>query len=145
MYEPLEDNAFTFVPVGAKQGLPNENDFVQTVQEFPPVCSVKNGEVCTFTTTPDKVMLAGPASAPLTLCPAWQDNACCSPETTSSVQNLFQYIYMDGFLANTAQCGTLSQSCLNWFISNACFYQCDINAGTFVFGWFVYGGGGFSN
>jgi hypothetical protein len=74
VYEKDETKAFTLRPGGALMGKPNVNDFVVSVAQNPPVCSINKGQVCNFLTTPSKTVLARPSDIIFNLCSAWQDN-----------------------------------------------------------------------
>ncbi|KAK3289280.1 hypothetical protein CYMTET_3282 [Cymbomonas tetramitiformis] len=58
-------------------------------------------------------------------CKAWADNACCTADTASNVYNDALY----GEEYRWDRCGTLSEACQQYFAAEACFYECDVNAG----------------
>lgn len=62
----------------------------------------------------------------LTDCHPWKGNACCSDIYSAEyLKELYGPRY------RWDKCGTLSQECEHFFVMQACFYQCDANAGLF--------------
>ena len=107
-----ETEAFTLKPVGAAGGLPNVNDFVETNHDFPTVCSPHVGEVCHLQNA-HTLEFAAAADAPFSQCQAWEDNACCSAETTLVVK--FGDLYGPEYDWN--RCAPLSAECESWFVA----------------------------
>lgn len=70
----------------------------------------------------------GPEPAGFTECHPWKDNACCSHETVMSATKLKESY---GPEYHWDRCGPLSPECERFFVQEACFYECDPNAGLF--------------
>jgi len=70
----------------------------------------------------------GPEPESFTECHPWKDNACCSHQTVQSATKL-----KEGYGAeyHWDRCGPLSPECERFFVQEACFYECDPNAGLF--------------
>jgi len=63
-----------------------------------------------------------------TECHPWHANACCHDSTVTTPQYI-RDSYGAGF--EWDRCGPLSQACERFFVEEACFYECDVNAGLF--------------
>jgi len=63
-----------------------------------------------------------------TECHPWKSSSCCYQQTVSSVQAINE-AYGAGY--HWDRCGPLSQACERFFVQEACFYECDANAGFF--------------
>jgi len=63
-----------------------------------------------------------------TECHPWKDSACCSHSTVETYQNLKEGY---GPEYHWDRCGPLSQECERFFVQEACFYECDPNAGLY--------------
>jgi len=63
-----------------------------------------------------------------TECHPWKDNACCSHETVMTAEKL-----KEGYGAeyHWDRCGKLSPECERFFVQEACFYECEPNAGLY--------------
>jgi folate receptor len=61
-------------------------------------------------------------------CHPWKDNACCHSDTVGSVDTIRES-YGEGF--EWDRCGPMSQACERFFIQEACFYECEPNAGLY--------------
>ena len=61
-------------------------------------------------------------------CHPWINSACCHSKTVESVQKIREY-YGAGF--EWDRCGPMSQSCERFFVQEACFYECEPNAGLY--------------
>lgn len=70
----------------------------------------------------------GPEPDGFTECHPWKDNACCSHETVMSAAKLKESY---GPEYHWDRCGPLSPECERFFVQEACFYECDPNAGLF--------------
>lgn len=70
----------------------------------------------------------GPEPDNFTECHPWKDNACCNHETVMTAQKL-----KEGYGAeyHWDRCGKLSQECERFFVQEACFYECEPNAGLY--------------
>jgi len=70
----------------------------------------------------------GPEPDNFTECHPWKDNACCSHETVMTAQKL-----KEGYGAeyHWDRCGKLSSECERFFVQEACFYECEPNAGLY--------------
>jgi folate receptor len=68
----------------------------------------------------------GPEPDAFTECHPWKDNACCSYGTVVNATKL-----KEGYGAeyHWDRCGPLSPECERFFVQEACFYECDPNAG----------------
>ncbi len=128
---PNGNSTYTISPGGHKQGLPNVNDFVQYTGSFTPVCSPNQGAMC-LVQNDLSLPISTIGTQAFQLCTAWQDNACCSVEMTSSIDKLFDNPYFNGLHSSLDVCGGLSESCLSWFTSFACLYSCDVNIGKYA-------------
>mmetsp|Transcript_28771 Transcript_28771/g.62761 ORF Transcript_28771/g.62761 Transcript_28771/m.62761 type:complete len:326 (-) Transcript_28771:276-1253(-) len=70
----------------------------------------------------------GPEPDTFTECHPWKDNACCKEGTVESVTHLKEGYGED---YHWDRCGPLSQECERFFVQEACFYECDPNAGLY--------------
>ncbi|CAK0906316.1 unnamed protein product [Prorocentrum cordatum] len=70
----------------------------------------------------------GPEPDGFSECHPWKDNACCSHDTVMSATTLKE-AYGQEF--HWDRCGPLSPECERFFVQEACFYECDPNAGLF--------------
>jgi len=61
-------------------------------------------------------------------CHPWSQNSCCFQKTVESPASLNEG-YGPGFQWD--RCGPLSQACERFFVQEACFYECEPNAGLF--------------
>jgi len=63
-----------------------------------------------------------------TECLPWKDSSCCHEETVESANKL-----REGYGAeyHWDRCGPLTPECERFFVQEACFYECDPNAGLF--------------
>lgn len=61
-------------------------------------------------------------------CHPWKSNSCCYQETVSSVSTINEAY---GANYHWDRCGPLSQACERFFVQEACFYECEPNAGYF--------------
>jgi folate receptor len=61
-------------------------------------------------------------------CHPWKNHACCHADTVSSVDKIRES-YGAGYEYD--RCGPMSQACERFFIQEACFYECEPNAGLF--------------
>jgi len=61
-------------------------------------------------------------------CHPWKNSACCHSDTVSSVDKLRES-YGEGF--EWDRCGPMSQACERFFVQEACFYECEPNAGLY--------------
>jgi hypothetical protein len=59
-------------------------------------------------------------------CHPWKENSCCTQSTTETAQKL-----KEGYGAefHWDRCGPLSPECERFFVQEACFYECEPNAG----------------
>jgi hypothetical protein len=73
VYEPVAANGYSFMPVGASKGIDLTNNQVVVVHNFAPVCSPRQGEVCTLHNA-QTLNTAAPIKVPITHCGAWKDN-----------------------------------------------------------------------
>jgi len=69
-----------------------------------------------------------PEDENFTECHPWKENACCHRNTVKDVQTLRES-YGEGF--EWDRCGPMSQACERFFVQEACFYECDPNAGLY--------------
>ena len=70
----------------------------------------------------------GPEPDGFTECHPWKPSACCAHATVLSAQTLKEGY---GPEYHWDRCGPLSQECERFFVQEACFYECDPNAGLF--------------
>lgn len=70
----------------------------------------------------------GPEPKEFTECHPWKDNACCAHGTVETAQKLKEG-YGAGF--HWDRCGPLTPECERFFVQEACFYECDPNAGLY--------------
>jgi folate receptor len=70
----------------------------------------------------------GPEPDNFTECHPWKESACCAHETVLSDETLKQG-YGAGY--HWDRCGKLSPECERFFVQEACFYECDPNAGLY--------------
>mmetsp|Transcript_48654 Transcript_48654/g.100605 ORF Transcript_48654/g.100605 Transcript_48654/m.100605 type:complete len:317 (+) Transcript_48654:136-1086(+) len=70
--------------------------------------------------------IPGPEPDSFTECHPWKDNACCAHATVMSARTLNEAY---GAEYHWDRCGPLSQECERFFVQEACFYECDPNAG----------------
>lgn len=70
----------------------------------------------------------GPEPKEFTECHPWKDNACCAHQTVMSATKLKEGY---GEEYHWDRCGALSPECERFFVQEACFYECDPNAGLF--------------
>lgn len=61
-------------------------------------------------------------------CHPWKNNGCCSKDTVGSVDQINEG-YGEGF--EWDRCGAMSQACERFFVMEACFYECEPNAGLY--------------
>jgi len=69
-----------------------------------------------------------PEDETFTECHPWHASACCHNSTVVVPDNLKKG-YGSGY--EWDRCGPLSQACERFFIQEACFYECEVNAGLF--------------
>lgn len=69
-----------------------------------------------------------PESDDMRECHPWKDNACCHKKTVTSVTQIKEAY---GEKYHWDRCGTLSEACERFFVMEACFYECDPNAGLY--------------
>lgn len=62
-------------------------------------------------------------------CHPWSESSCCHQENVKSASTL-KALYEDHYNWDS-YCGSLSQSCERFFVMEACFYECDANAGIY--------------
>lgn len=67
-------------------------------------------------------------SSSFTECHPWQSNACCY-ESTVTTPKALKDAYGSGY--EWDRCGALSEACDRFFVQEACFYECDVNAGAY--------------
>ncbi|KAK3241215.1 hypothetical protein CYMTET_49004 [Cymbomonas tetramitiformis] len=60
-----------------------------------------------------------------TSCKQYASSACCTVETANNVHN--DVLYGEDYRWD--RCGALSDACQAYFVAEACFYECDVNAG----------------
>jgi folate receptor len=70
----------------------------------------------------------GPEPENFTECHPWKSNACCSHQTVMTADKLKKGY---GKEYHWDRCGTLSPECERFFVQEACFYECDPNAGLY--------------
>jgi folate receptor len=70
----------------------------------------------------------GPEPDDFTECHPWKQNACCAHETVMTDEKLKQGY---GAEYHWDRCGKLSPECERFFVQEACFYECDPNAGLY--------------
>mmetsp|Transcript_4394 Transcript_4394/g.7567 ORF Transcript_4394/g.7567 Transcript_4394/m.7567 type:complete len:295 (+) Transcript_4394:152-1036(+) len=68
----------------------------------------------------------GPEGAGFTECHPWKEHACCNGDVVESYIHLKE-AYGTGY--HWDRCGPLSQECERFFVQEACFYECEPNAG----------------
>lgn len=61
-------------------------------------------------------------------CHPWKENSCCHSDTVKSVDAINE-AYGEGF--EWDRCGPMTQACERFFVMEACFYECEPNAGLF--------------
>ena len=61
-------------------------------------------------------------------CHPWKDNACCHSATVNTVTAINE-AYGEGY--HWDRCGPLSNACEQFFIQEACFYECSPHAGSY--------------
>ena len=61
-------------------------------------------------------------------CHPWKDNACCHSATVNSVTAINE-AYGEGY--HWDRCGPMSNACEQFFIQEACFYECSPHAGSY--------------
>lgn len=69
-----------------------------------------------------------PESDDMRECHPWKDNACCHKKTVTSVAKIKEAY---GPEYHWDRCGTLSSACERFFVMEACFYECEPNAGLY--------------
>ncbi|CAH1226264.1 FOLR1 [Branchiostoma lanceolatum] len=70
----------------------------------------------------------GPEPDTFAECHPWKENSCCTEDTVSSVQKIKQSY---GPEWHWDRCGPLTPACERFFVQEACFYECEPNAGLF--------------
>jgi len=70
----------------------------------------------------------GPEPDSFTECHPWKSNSCCAHQTVESAQKMKESY---GAKYHWDRCGPLSPECERFFVQEACFYECDPNAGLF--------------
>jgi folate receptor len=70
----------------------------------------------------------GPEPENFTECHPWKENACCSHTTVMSATKLKEGY---GKEYHWDRCGPLTPECERFFVQEACFYECDPNAGLY--------------
>ncbi|KAI8498359.1 hypothetical protein Bbelb_235610 [Branchiostoma belcheri] len=70
----------------------------------------------------------GPEPDTFSECHPWKDHSCCTEDTVSSVQKLKESY---GPEWHWDRCGPLTPACERFFVQEACFYECEPNAGLF--------------
>ncbi|XP_078675393.1 uncharacterized protein LOC144913103 isoform X2 [Branchiostoma floridae x Branchiostoma belcheri] len=70
----------------------------------------------------------GPEPDNFTECHPWKSRACCRQQTVSSPEKIIQNY---GPEWRWDRCGKLSAACERFFVQEACFYECDPNAGLY--------------
>eukprot|EP00930_Biecheleria_cincta_P083418 TRINITY_DN7299_c0_g1_i1.p1 TRINITY_DN7299_c0_g1~~TRINITY_DN7299_c0_g1_i1.p1 ORF type:complete len:332 (-),score=57.04 TRINITY_DN7299_c0_g1_i1:178-1173(-) len=70
----------------------------------------------------------GPEPDNFTECHPWKDSACCSHKIVESYTKLKEGY---GPEYHWDRCGPISQECERFFVQEACFYECDPNAGLY--------------
>jgi len=70
----------------------------------------------------------GPEPDAFTECHPWKENACCAHETVMTSTKLKEGY---GEEYHWDRCGPLSPECERFFVQEACFYECDPNAGLY--------------
>jgi folate receptor len=70
----------------------------------------------------------GPEPDNFTECHPWKDRACCAHSTVMTSQKLKEGY---GEEYHWDRCGPLSPECERFFVQEACFYECDPNAGLY--------------
>ena len=63
-----------------------------------------------------------------TECHPWKENACCY-EATVTTHDALNEAYGEEY--EWDRCGKLSQACERVFVQEACFYECEVNAGLY--------------
>jgi len=69
-----------------------------------------------------------PEDENFTECHPWKENACCHQNTVKNVETIRES-YGEGY--EWDRCGPMSQACERFFVQEACFYECDPNAGLY--------------
>lgn len=70
----------------------------------------------------------GPEPDTFTECHPWKDSACCAYGTVETATKLKEGY---GKEYHWDRCGPISPECERFFVQEACFYECDPNAGLF--------------
>lgn len=70
----------------------------------------------------------GPEPDNFTECHPWKNNACCAHGTVETATKLKEGY---GKEYHWDRCGPISPECERFFVQEACFYECDPNAGLF--------------
>merc|ERR1719456_1691905 len=70
----------------------------------------------------------GPEPEAFTECHPWKENACCVHDTVETHEKLKTGY---GKEYHWDRCGPLTPECERFFVQEACFYECDPNAGLF--------------
>lgn len=61
-------------------------------------------------------------------CTPWQDNACCTANTSAEAHQDNSYLYN----FNWNHCGAMSDECKKHFIQDTCFYECSPHLGPWI-------------
>jgi folate receptor len=61
-------------------------------------------------------------------CHPWKNNGCCHSDTVGSVDQIKEG-YGEGY--EWDRCGPMTQACERFFVMEACFYECEPNAGLY--------------
>jgi folate receptor len=72
--------------------------------------------------------IPSPEGEGMSECHPWKDNSCCHNDTVGSVDTINES-YGEGF--EWDRCGPMSQACERFFVMEACFYECEPNAGLY--------------
>jgi folate receptor len=116
-YETDESKAFTMWWV---DGYSNPNDAIATkLNKTMDTCELQYFHKSGVPTA---------ESSSFTECHPWQDSACCY-EATVTTPTALKEAYGEGY--EWDRCGTMSQACERFFVQEACFYECDVNAGAY--------------
>jgi len=70
----------------------------------------------------------GPEPETFTECHPWKDNSCCAYGTVETATKLKEGY---GEEYHWDRCGPMSPECERFFVQEACFYECDPNAGLY--------------
>lgn len=70
----------------------------------------------------------GPEPESFTECHPWKESSCCAHGTVETAQKLKEGY---GSEYHWDRCGPLSPECERFFVQEACFYECDPNAGLY--------------